>query len=236
MSVPQTDIVIPFRSAGHFRTEQYLEQCINSLIQHTHNYRLIFVDDNSDQIGREFIQKIADTSPEHTLVRTNKQKWFTRAVNLGLRMVRTEWAVEVNSDCTFGENWLEELYAVRDEITMAGAKVGLVGSVYAENEPRRYAVTQPPNFVTGHCLLLNMRALQVVASDRGTPCDYLDEKNPKAIHIFSDNHLSYDLNRLGFQTVMAFKSGVGHVAGKSWGHLLGSIPQRVEDVDYHYAG
>lgn len=231
---PQTDIVIPFRSTRQFPTESFIEQCVDTLQQHTRNYRLIFVDDNSDDIGRACIQRIADRSAESTLIRTNKQKWFTRAVNLGLRMVRTEWAVEANSDCIFGEGWLDELYAVRDEIHMAGGKVGLVGSVYAENEQRRFACTQEPGYVTGHCLLLNMQALRVVAANRGTG-DFLDETNPKAIHIFSDNYLCYDLNKIRFQTAMAFKSGVGHIAGKSWGHLLGSIPQTCEQVDYRYA-
>lgn len=232
---PRTDILIPYRSTRQFPTEQYLERCVNTLVQHTHNYRLIFVDDNSDEIGRECVQRVADRFPESTLVRTNKQKWFTRAVNIGLQLVRTEWAVEANSDVIFGENWLEEMYAVRDEINAAGARVGLVGSVYNEGESRRYVCTQPPGFVTGHTLLLNMNALREIAISRGTPGIFLDEVTARAIHIFSDNNICYDMNSLGYQTVMSFKSGVGHEAGKSWGHLLGLIPQSIEQVDYHYA-
>ena len=234
MTTPRTDIVIPFRSNRQFPTEPFIERCVDTLVQYTQNFRLIFVDDNSDQIGREFIQKIADRFTESTLVRTNKQKWFTRAVNIGLRLVKTEWAVEVNSDCEFGEGWLEELYAVRDELTSMGGKVGLVGSVYNAGETRRYFCTTPTRFVTGHCWLLNMKALKETAERRGTSNDYLDETSPKNIHIFSDNQLCYDLNGLGYVTAEAYKSGVGHIAGKSWGHLLGSIPQSCEQVDYHY--
>lgn len=231
---PNTDILVPFRSTRQFPTEEYIEKCVDTLVQFTHNFRLIFVDDNSDQVGRDCIQRIADRFPESTLIRTNKQRWFTRAVNLGLRMVKTEWAVEANSDVTFGEGWLEELYSVRDELINKGGRVGLVGSVYAQNEMRRYVLTAEPNFVTGHCLLFNMPALREVANVRGTPNDYLDETKSQSIHIFSDNFISYDLNRLGYQTAMSFKSGVGHIAGKSWGHRLPDIPRSVDQVNFRY--
>ena len=237
---PRTDIVIPFRSTRQFPTESFIDQCVDTLVQYTRNYRLIFVDDNSDKIGREHIQKVADRFVESTLIRTNKQKWFTRAVNLGLRMVRTEWAVEANSDVIFGEGWLEELYAVANEIE-PHKRVGLVGSVYSAEESRRYNVVYHPEYVTGHCMMFRMEALKAVADarcqhflDNESAKEYLDEITPKAIHIFSDNHICYDLNSIGYVTVQAFKSGVGHIAGKSWGHLLGTIPQTVEQVDYQY--
>ena len=232
---PNTDIVIPFRSTGMFNTEQYLEECIRTLVERTHNFRLIFVDDNSDDLGRVRLHNIAARFPECVVVRTYKQRWFTRAVNLGLRLVRTPWCVELNSDTILGEGWLEELYAVAMEVAaLSGKRVGLVGSVYAANEPRRYHVTTPPDFVTGHCWLINMEAAAAVSSALGTPKDCLDETAPRSIHIFSDNHLCYQMNALGWQTVMAFKSGVGHIAGKSWGHNLGLIPRTCEEVNFQY--
>jgi glycosyltransferase involved in cell wall biosynthesis len=231
---PPTDIIIPFRSTGEFRTESCLEQCIVTLLEHTHNFRLVFVDDACDDIGREFLHKTAMAFPECVVVRTYKQRWFTRAVNLGLRMARTPWCVELNSDVVLGENWLEELYAVRDEVeALNQKKVGLVGSVYAANEQRRYWVTQPPDFVTGHCWLINMEAAAQVGTSHGTPKDYLDETADKTVHIFSDNYLCYQLNNLGWQTVAAFKSGVGHVAGRSWGHQLHRIPS-CKEVDFKW--
>ena len=234
-NTPATDIVIPFRSVDKFRTEACLKHCIETLFENTHNFRLIFVDDNSDDVGREFLHGIACTYPECVVIRTYKQRWFTRAVNLGLRLVRTPWCVELNSDVSLGVGWLEELYAVKDELEQnGGMRVGLVGSVYAANEPRRYHVTRPPDFVTGHCWLINMEAARQVSVTLGTPNDYLDETNAKSIHIFSDNHLCYQMNNLGWQTVMAFKSGVGHAAGKSWGHRLGDIPSSLSAVEFKY--
>lgn len=231
---PNTDIVIPFRSTPVFRTEQCLEQCIITLLQNTHNFRLIFVDDACDDVGREFLHKTASAFPESVVVRTHKQRWFTRAVNLGFRLARTPWVVEINSDVVLGENWLEELYDVKDDVESKQMKVGLVGSVYAANEQRRYFVTHHPDYVTGHAWLCRMEALEQVGATNGTPKDYLNETNPLAIHIRSDNQLCYEMNRLGWNTVMAFKSGVGHTAGKSWGHRLYDIPNTLESVEWKY--
>jgi glycosyltransferase involved in cell wall biosynthesis len=233
-SIPATDIIIPFHATNEFRTETCLEQCIKTLIETTHNFRLIFVDDNSDDIGREKLHQIACTFPECVVVRTYKQRWFTRATNLGFRLVRTPWCVELNSDVILGAGWLEELYAVKDELECAGGKVGLVGSVYAESDPRRYILTYPPNFVTGHAWLVNMEAAQQVGKLLNTPKDYLDETTSRSIHIFSDNHFCYHMNQLGWQTAMALKSGVGHVAGKSWGHKLDRIPSTLSSVEWKY--
>lgn len=232
--IPNTDIVIPFRSTDQFRTESYLHECVATLCRYTKNFRIIFVDDASDETGRQCLHGVAATLPESVVVRTYKQRWFTRAVNLGLRMVRTPWCVEANSDVVFGEGWLEELYSVRDEVERQGFKVGLVGSVYAANESRRYHATRPPDFVTGHCWLVNMQAADQVAMSLNTPKDILDTTTPKSVHIFSDNHLCYQMNNLGWQTIMSFKSGVGHIAGKSWGHNLGSIPRSCAEVDFRY--
>jgi glycosyltransferase involved in cell wall biosynthesis len=230
---PDTDIVIPFRSTPAFRTEACLDQCVHTLREKTHNYRLIFVDDACDDIGREHLHQVASTFADSVVVRSHRQRWFTRAVNLGFRLARTPWVAEVNSDVGFGDGWLEELYAVRDEVEPT-QKVGLVGSVYAANEQRRYLITRHPDYVTGHAWLCRVEALEQVGAKNGTPKDYLNETNPQAIHIRSDNHLCYDMNNLGWATVMAFKSGVGHAAGKSWGHRLHDIPNTLESVTWRY--
>jgi glycosyltransferase involved in cell wall biosynthesis len=235
---PPTDIIIPFHSTSEFNTAELLRECVSTLVETTHNFRLIFVDDCSDELGRVSLHNIASRFPECIVVRTYKQRWFTRATNLGLRMVRTPWCVEANSDVIFGVGWLEELYAVREEIETNGKalriKVGLVGSVYSSEDPRRYVVTNQPDYVTGHCWLINMEAAEQVGISHGTPKDCLDETSEKTIHIFSDNFMCYEMNRLGWQTVKSLKSGVGHIAGKSWGHQLHRIPSKLEDVNFQY--
>ena len=132
----------------------------------------------------------------------------------------------------FYPGWLEELFAVRDEAQAQGKKVGLVGSVYSADEQRRWDETQKPNYVTGHCWLLNMRALEECAVSRGTPGWYLDELTQRNAHIFSDNEICYQMNDLGWSPLRSFKSAVGHDAsGASWGHNLGLLNMRLEEVN-----
>lgn len=231
---PQTDIVLPFHSTRQYPTEEHVNKCITSLRNTAKNFRLIFVDDASDDVGRKEIERLAYHFPESVLVHTHKQRWFTRAVNIGLRLVRTPWAVEINSDVVFEDGWLDELYAIKDELESGGEKVGLIGSVYTGPVPIRYVRTQNPDYVTGHCWLLNIKALKEAATSRGTPDDYLDERNNQTIHIRSDNFICYDLNRLGWSTIKSFNSRVIHVAGKSWGHKLERIPRAISEVDYYY--
>ena len=235
--IPQTDIVLPFRATREFPAEKYFIECVDTLCQHTMNFRFIFVDDQCDADARAILEQTAARFPDSLLIRTHRQHWFTKAVNLGLRMVRTPWVVCLNSDTVLDHGWLEEMYSVRDEAeAQIGKRVGLVGSVLSGEEPRRWAASYNPDYVTGHAWLLSMQALTDVSVARGTPGIYLDETRPDAIHIRSDVFLSWDLNRLGWECVKSFKSAVGHVAGKSWGHQLHRIPQSLADVAYKYYG
>lgn len=231
----KTDIIISVHATREHPMEQYFEKCVESLVANTPegSYRLIFVDDYCDRQGRNIVESVAGLFRDALLIRTHKQRWFTRAYNLGLRMVRTPRAVLLNADCEMGPGWLEELHDVANEYTATEhISVGLVGSVYSAEEPRRLAPTWEPGYVTGHCWLVNMQALFDMSAKRSTPGIYLDETRQDAIHIRSDVYACYDLNRLGYATLNSFKSHVGHHGGKSWGHNLGRISNlTLEQVD-----
>lgn len=214
----RTDIIIPVHNAGDF-----FHNCIQTLRQWTENYRLILVDDYSDEETAEKVRTVARQHQNSILIRTAKQRWFTRAVNLGLRMARTPRVVILNSDCELSMGWLEELQAVWAECEGIGLKMGLVGSVMSDEEPRRYAISTKPDYVTAHCLYVDMHALTEVSMARGTPGIYLDETKQQDIHIRSDVNISWALNGLGYATIKAFKSRVGHHGGKSWGYNLAAI-------------
>lgn len=231
---PATDIVISIRGTREFPVEQTFSQCVDSICKHTRNFRFIFVDDNSDEVCRKAIEQIAARFSSSLLIRTHFQHWFTRAFNLGFRMVRTPWCVALNCDTVVDEGWLEELYAVRAEVEMQGP-VGLVGSVMSEEEPRRYAICAYPGYVTGHAWCCNMEALTDVSVVRGTPGLYLDETNALNIHIRSDIEICYKLMERGWQCISSFKSKIGHYGGCSWGHRVGQVQSlRLEDVSYKY--
>ena len=232
---PNTDIVIAIRARREFPAEIDFEKCIDSIVAHTHNYRLIVVDDDSDSPGTEKIYEIMYRYAESILIRTHKQHWFTRAYNTGLRLVRTPWAVLLNCDVVVDTGWLPELYAVKDIVEQeTKARVGLVGSVLSVEEPRRYSICNIPGYVTGHCHLVNMQAMQEASERRGHPGWYLDEVNPLMIHIRSDVEICHSLMAHGWHCVSSYKSLVGHTGAKCWGQQLWRIPHSVDMVNYKY--
>ena len=226
---PATDIVIGVRNCA-----DTLQVCLNTLVDHTKNWRVIFVLDHADRDEHLVVDNFCDAYPGSLKITTHFQRWFTRSFNLGLRLVRTPWAVILNADCVLGEGWLQELYDVRDICNEEladhqGTGVGVVGSLLSEHECR-YRYMKYPGYVTGHCVLMQMEALYKASADRGTPGIYLDETQAKTIHIFSDNEICERLNKLGYETVYSYKSAVGHHGGRSWGHNLGSIPSSLDIV------
>lgn len=235
MTTPNTDIVLALHATRQYPAEKDFIQCVDTLCQHTKNFRFIFVDDDCDQEARQVLEQTAARFKSSVLIRTHFQHWFTRAYNLGLRLVQTPWAVMLNADTVLGANWLEEMYEVRNEAIGIAGQVGLVGSVLSGEEPRRWAASVNPDYVTGHCWLASMEALTHASTSRGTPGMYLDMTNALNIHIRSDIEISWKLNALGWQCIKSFKSAVGHHGGKSWGHNLNLVQRlRLEDVSYKY--
>lgn len=218
---PQTDIIISVRGTRRFPIEEDFKPCVESVVKHTSAYRFIFVDDNSDAVAAAVVSDIASQFPTSVLIRTHRQNWFTRAYNKGLRLVRTPWAVLLNADTVVDEGWLDELYACRDEAAEVLHKpVGLVGSDMSQEEPRRWVDTPIPGYVTGHCWLVGMEPIFAASNARGMPGWYLDEQRQDAIHIKSDVYMCWDLQRLGYSTIRSHKAKVGHIGGRSWGHLV----------------
>jgi hypothetical protein len=190
------------------------------------------VEDGCDEIGRQAVEEVAQRH-QAILIHSGKQRWFTRAYNLGLRMARTERVVLLNVDTELEAGWLDYLYEIWTDAEKLG-KVGLVGDEHSDEERRVWIQSIGKDYVTGHALLVSMQALYEVSAARGTPGIYLDETRPDAIHIRSDVYICWDMNRLGWLTIKTFKAPIGHHGGKSWGHNLGAIPSSLALVDYEY--
>ena len=211
---PQTDIVVPVHNAL-----PDVQECLATLQSKTQSYRLILVDDFSDKDVSDYLYQFCRANPSSLLITTGSQRWFTRASNLGLRMVRTQRCVLLNSDCVLDAGWLQELFDVWEECQQQDPqrRIGLVGSVQSGPEPRRYAEYVKPAYVTGHCLLLSMDAIADIAGRRGMPGWYFSEQRQDSIHIRSDMFMSFDLNDAGYATIVSFKAACGHKGYKSWG-------------------
>jgi hypothetical protein len=153
-------------------------------------------------------------------------------------MVKTPWAVLLNSDTIPRSGWLQELYDVRDLAAKdTGQKVAFVGSDLARGHPVRWENVRNPAYVTGHCWLLNMEAAFDASARRGTPGWYFNELSQEEIHIASDRLLGWYFESLGYATVRSYWAEVDHSGGASWRkpdgyHDLGRVSQlKLQDVD-----
>lgn len=229
---PKTDIVISLHADRAHPAEQCFAKCIATLRATTQNYRLILVEDACDDVARKVIEDAARQTQSY-LIHTPKQKWFTRAYNRGMRLIRTPWAVLLNADTELGNGWLDELYAVRDDfVKQTNRKVGIVGSVFSAPERRRYVETRKPDYVTAHCWLVSMDAMFDISNRRGQPGWYLNELQQRCIHTWSDVEGSHECNAAGWATIKSFKSHVHHIGGQSWHFNQARIQAlKLQDVD-----
>lgn len=216
---PATDVVLPVHNAL-----EYTKECVATIVGHTPALnRIIIVDDVSDIDTTAYLMGLLASHTSWLYIRTGSQRWWTRATNLGLRMARTERTCVINSDCVVNDGWLEELYDVWEDAAYQGLNVGLVGSQMNMADTRRWIPTQEPQYVTGHCLLLRISVMQAASDQRGCSGWYFPERpgiDDRCAHIFSDNEICYQLNRMGYATIISLKAPVGHHGGRSWGHDL----------------
>ena len=98
--------------------------CLNSVLSRTTaNYRLIIVNDGSDEQTTEYLQQFCTSHEAVDLVETNGPVGYTRAANCGLRASRAEYVLLLNSDTIVSWLWLEGLL----ECMGSDSRPGIVG-------------------------------------------------------------------------------------------------------------
>lgn len=86
--------------------------CLHSVATRTTgNYRLVVVNDGSDEETSAFLQEFCAARPEAVLIETHGPLGYTRAANEGLRASEAEYAVLLNSDTVVPSLWLERMLA-----------------------------------------------------------------------------------------------------------------------------
>ena len=88
--------------------------CLSSVVRHTRPpYRLVLVDDGSDEPTRDFLRGWAARQGAR-LVRHDAAQGYTRAANAGWRASAAPWVVLLNSDTIVAPLWLDRLVAAAD--------------------------------------------------------------------------------------------------------------------------
>jgi hypothetical protein len=113
------DIIIP-----HFGKDERLTalclRCLESIREHSADYRLIFVDNASPQFDEVWPE--VKRHP-HLLVRNTENVGFVKAVNAGIWVSRADHVVLMNNDTEAVSGWLEKLCgALHGMVALSGPR------------------------------------------------------------------------------------------------------------------
>lgn len=102
--MPRYDVIIPHWGVGHL-TDVCLA-CLDSLAAAGGDFRLIFVDNGSEDFGR---LAPALTRVPHTVIRNSENLGFIRATNQGIAFSNAPFVVLLNNDTIVPAGWLPAL-------------------------------------------------------------------------------------------------------------------------------
>jgi GT2 family glycosyltransferase len=112
------DIIIAHYGSGALT--EVCRRCLVSVRKYSHNYRLIFVDNNSPDLWK--LEPEIRQQP-HLLIRNTENTGFVKAVNQGLWSASAERIVILNNDTAVVPGWLEKLdAALIGDIGIAGPR------------------------------------------------------------------------------------------------------------------
>lgn len=196
---------------------------------------VVVVDDASDPSLAAWLRDFAyDTRLWCHYLRNENQQLFTRTVNRGHRYIcnslgpsskNIEVLVTINSDCRLEPGWLQALI---DPFTHSNLRAGIVG--YPEEfrvgkKQKELALSNHPEYITGHCWGVRVEVLRQVGvlcetdTDGSTDSSLANVKGQA--HIGSERWLCWRANQVGWNSYYVNKPLVKHVAaGASWGRKL----------------
>ena len=154
---PKISVIVPI-----YRVEQYLEKCINSILQQSYdNLEIILVDDGSP----DNCPLICDTyqeKDERVRVIHKKNGGLSSARNAGLEIATGEYITFVDSDDYIARDMVEVLYRnlikYNSEISVCFWKEFLESDEVSEEKSEEYAV----------CVMDNVQAMKKMLYQRGT--------------------------------------------------------------------
>ena len=103
---PKVSIIIPV-----YNTEQYLKQCLDSIINQTYkDIEIIVVNDNSTDSSYDIIKEYAEKDNRFVIVNLEEKKEQGNARNKGLEIAGGEYITFVDSDDWVRNDFIEILY------------------------------------------------------------------------------------------------------------------------------
>jgi GT2 family glycosyltransferase/glycosyltransferase involved in cell wall biosynthesis len=101
-----------------------VKRCIESVIEFTSEpYRIIIVDDGSEEQTRDYLVGIDECCSNITRLRNDKGNGYCFAANMGMRASRAQYMILLNSDTIVTEGWVDKLIAC----AKSDPEIGVVG-------------------------------------------------------------------------------------------------------------
>lgn len=108
------DIIIPIWNEGAMTA-----RCLETIRQHTKDYRLILIDNGSQQKEWEIVAKEATHHKNVRIIQNDENLGFVKATNQGIATSTSEYIVLMNNDTEAVDGWLEKLlllFNVNDKV------------------------------------------------------------------------------------------------------------------------
>jgi len=218
--VRRAAIIIPVHNAPECVTE-LLDSMSKTEVAEI-QIETIFVDDASDKETSDILLKYCLENDWCEYLRNNTQQLFTRTVNRGIRSASrdNDFYVCVNTDCVLKYGWLNHLIEPFDSPECYGVAITGYYDGTPEDEdgweecfyPKRL---NAPDYVTGHCIALDAKAL------RDPMLGVFCETDLRQAHIGSEREWCWRAAQLGYR--MFYVKGnlcVHDKGGPSWNRDL----------------
>jgi len=160
-------IIMPclFRRENHKKT---VEECIESVKEHSKDYEFIIVDDGSP-LDTKFLKRSATTYIRHKVPMGIATSW-----NDGLKVSRGKYKVVINDDIVAKDGWLECMVEALDDVTDA-----LVSAPAVQNMANGVGVRESHEnriWFPGSCFMFIDKTLKEVGyfDEQFSPFNYED--------------------------------------------------------------
>jgi len=177
------------------------KKTIESICENTKNFRIIIIDDGSDE--PQFLSYLKKIQCKNIIVKHMHQNFgFIKSANFGIRYSRSDYFVIANNDIKVENNWLPKM--------MQGFKLkkraGIIGPITNDpHNPYQNIINKREGFigapyVFGFLMLIKRKVIN--------QCGYFDERFDKGY--FEDMDLCFRAHKAGFLVGVCHNTFIHH--------------------------
>lgn len=211
----RTDIIIPV-----YNQTRLTLNCLVSIRRYTQDYRLIIIDNGSDDLAFGLLQDELRFHP-HLLLRNNKNLGFVKATNQGLCLATAPWIVLLNNDTEVGDEWIARL----KEPFFANPLIGAVGPITTSpncwqgkaKADLGFKLLETTAMLAFFCVMLKREVIEKVG--------LLDEDF--GIGLADDDDYCHRIHQAGFRLALAHNLRIVHHHRSTFGQLYSQ--KEIED-------